>query len=590
MEAQAIQNLEAWFLSKGGWYHPNLRFEHTASTGLSLFAASDLPEASVVVEMPRELALSPFVCRKKVLSTFNSEKVREPDFELPADWIVLFHFLARSLGPTLEQQQGSSSFSSAAATSAQTTSGSSSSDGKHAELPLFTHQPYIHALPRTILTPTTYNESELSLLRATPLNGDAIERRAKYRKSLAEAMRWLREIVKAWEEEQGSGSNAEGDELMRQAKLLAEPEQEEAVFEEWVWAYAAYSSRAFPPVMVSSPEEQVPRSLVGPVLLPGMDIFNHARGVPVTWTYPFLPNFNSSKHSSSSTSAQPEVDNGETHRRRGVALELGYRVPAGEQVFNCYGGKSNEEFLCGYGFVLPEGADDQLTLVLGSDNESGSSKGGTKTERKGVDMHGIMADSDLETVQPTQSVSGSSTPNLALAAARPWGSKHYWRIVHPSSSEKGGAPAGLLMELRERLIKADIDEAIAAGEGHGAEPPGIQLSWLLRPHFATPPSPPEVTADSDERLEALRLDGEVLEALEGLLCAKRKAFKTVQKEVDAYGGVPRGVRAEVFEMVAIYRRGQATILEQAIEWTRAQMDTLVDMIDELEENMEQELT
>lgn len=237
MEAQAIHNLEEWFLSKGGWYHPNLRFEHTSSTGLSLFAASDLPEASVVVEMPRELALSPFVCRKKVLSTFNSEKVKEPEFELPADWIVLFHFLARSLGQKLEHP----SSSSAASTSAEAASSGSGKAGNYAELPLFTHRPYIHALPREILTPTTYNEAELSLLRATPLHGDAIERRSHYRKSLREAMRWLREIVAVWEEEGRSQRVDLTDELMRQAKSLAEPEQEEAVFEEWVWAYAAYS-------------------------------------------------------------------------------------------------------------------------------------------------------------------------------------------------------------------------------------------------------------------------------------------------------------------------------------------------------------
>lgn len=317
------------------------------------------------------------------------------------------------------------------------------------------------------------------------------------------------------------------------------------------------TSRAFPPVMVSSPDEQVPRSLVGPVLLPGMDIFNHARGVPVTWRYPFLPDTNSSKQPSSSTAVDSNIE--DAQRRRGVALELGYRVPAGEQVFNCYGGKSNEEFLCGYGFVLPEGADDQLTLVLGSGNDSSTNGGGgVKTERKGADMHGVMADSDLvDAGHPSASASGSNTPITALTASRPWGSKHYWRIVHPSSSEKGGAPAGLLVELRERLQKADCDEAAAAGEEDTSFPPRVQFSWLLRPHFATPPSPPTGDGEEqEERLDALRLDGEVLEALEGLLCAKRKAFKAVQKEVDAFGGAPRGVRPEVFQMVAIYRKGE----------------------------------
>jgi hypothetical protein len=46
--------------------------------------------------------------------------------------------------------------------------------------------------------------------------------------------------------------------------------------------------------------------------------------------------------------------------------------------------------------------------------------------------------------------------------------------------------------------------------------------------------------------------------------------------------------ADYFAPLPSLTPGQATILEPAIEWTRAQMDTLVDLIDELEDEMEED--
>lgn len=90
--------------------------------------------------------------------------------------------------------------------------------------------------------------------------------------------------------------------------------------------------------------------------------------------------------------------------------------------------------------------------------------------------------------------------------------------------------------------------------------------------------------DDARRLAALQVDGEVLETLEEMLCEKRKGFRAVQREIDGLGDFS-DVRESVRRAIGIYRRGQGAILDQAIQWTRAKMDELVDLIEDLEDRM-----
>lgn len=64
--------------------------------------------------------------------------------------------------------------------------------------------------------------------------------------------------------------------------------------------------------------------------------------------------------------------------------------------------------------------------------------------------------------------------------------------------------------------------------------------------------------------------------------------KEESSEGQGIGGVRKGIRQGVREMCEIYTQGQATILDQAVEWTRAQLEELVDLIDSLEEAEEEE--
>ena len=83
-----------------------------------------------------------------------------------------------------------------------------------------------------------------------------------------------------------------------------------------------------------------------PILIPGLDSFNHSRQAKVTWTWHAFP-------------------------REDITLTLHQRTSKGEQVFNSYGPKSNEDLLASYAFVNEGMEDDAVTLKLGGSGGSG---------------------------------------------------------------------------------------------------------------------------------------------------------------------------------------------------------------------------
>lgn len=457
---------------------------------------------------------------------------------------------------------------------------------------LVSHWPYIAMLPEDILTPMQFSAVEVQLLEGTPLHSDALERRQDKLASFLRSMVWLRERRAASDDLVAStaisaalgpiGHESLSDLLSHQYQWGADTIRFPA-FATWLWASTAYGSRSFPPKMVA--QRAQPRHLVAPVLLPGIDAFNHARGVPVTWTSPCCPTKEPAKPAipaSGEAGASIEFE---------AAITIHSGVKAGEQVFNCYGGKSNEEFLAGYGFVVPGGPDDTLTLVLGG-QVGPTSKQAPEPSGKSA-SHTDTADSSFS----------------ALTLRKPWGQRHYWTKPRDGISA-AAAPAGLLIELRERLISGGQND-----QGPSDSPP-IELSWLLKPHTATPSLPSTPTEGGVGRnedtgnqakvaetvtstlgkaalvarrkrrhqLEALHLDGEVLETLEELLCAKRKLFRSSQKTLESVLVEQNQaiIRPAVLRLVSVYREGQSMIFDQAVEWTRSKMDELVVLIEELE--------
>lgn len=187
------------------------------------------------------------------------------------------------------------------------------------------HFSYLELLPpqRELLTALYFTEEELDAFKGTNLYGARNDRFHDWRKEWTQC----REIVSKSKPEWGTQF-------------------------EWnlYLAAATYiSSRAFPSTVLSD-TPQLPRlddeTPSDPILLPGVDIANHARGQPVSWI----------------THTGPDT----TVPR--VAIVPHRPTLAGQEIFNNYGPKPNAELILGYGFTLPNNPDDTIILKVGGIN------------------------------------------------------------------------------------------------------------------------------------------------------------------------------------------------------------------------------
>lgn len=107
------------------------------------------------------------------------------------------------------------------------------------------------------------------------------------------------------------------------------------------------SSRAFPSSLLSATPTLAHSPSTEPILLPGVDIFNHARGQPVSW-------------STSSDSS--------------ISLVLRTATKAGQEIFNNYGAKPNSEFILGYGFSISDNPEDTIVLKVAGGAEQATKR------------------------------------------------------------------------------------------------------------------------------------------------------------------------------------------------------------------------
>ncbi|KAJ1942008.1 hypothetical protein GGF37_003296 [Kickxella alabastrina] len=156
-------------------------------------------------------------------------------------------------------------------------------------------KPYIDILPAEFHTPLQFNSVEMQLLRGTPVEFAVEERREKY---------------------------AAEHRLAVNAVAGKVPENI-LTFENYMWAASVVSSRSFPKALVQGYEQHTSSI---EVLLPLLDMLNHLPKRKVSWV----------------------STNG------GVEFVTGAVMEKGDQVFNNYGPKSNEELMVGYGFCVPE--------------------------------------------------------------------------------------------------------------------------------------------------------------------------------------------------------------------------------------------
>ncbi|ORX33849.1 putative cytoplasm protein [Kockovaella imperatae] len=293
-QLEAGQELLTWLRDAGGLVHPALELRMDEDTGLSAFTSREVGAAEQLISCPFDLAITIEVATGAICSIYGIQESELHEWNERmriVTYLVLHHV-----------HSGSSDWPEALG-----------------------HLKYVNSLPSAdlLLTPLHYSEPELELLQGTNMYG-AIEAQRALWKSESERI----------------------NEAVKDPRLT---------WDLYLLSATHYQSRAFPSRLlklattstyVNAIPEPSTEDESYPMLLPGVDIFNHARGQPVTWLSTSIP---------SAEGSCPSV----------VVLDRG-GIREGVQVFNNYGPKSNEEFLFSYGFVLDPNPDDTVTLKVSS--------------------------------------------------------------------------------------------------------------------------------------------------------------------------------------------------------------------------------
>lgn len=481
--------LQQWFTTEGVQLHPSLYLAEDPKTGLSFYTSSRLPKDTAVIKVPRKLCItshSAFLRIEQLLKVIDEYEGVDPKEEkLPkSDWILLYLVVCRlaleylSSHPGCEEEQ------------------------KLREV--LTHLPYVAHIPTTIETALHFSPSELNLLCQTPLRG-AADRRLN-----ATICDYASAIVQCpyppYESPTFAGflrntlepitlRNTQSDQYFTHTYHRG--------LELWRWAESAFTSRSFPARLIGLDDNET-----APILIPAYDTFNHARAHPVTWTH------------IAGTGGEGGM----------VEMTLNYETTeGGVQVWNNYGGKSNEEFLSGYGFVLDTTSEDTLALQLGGEGMLGKT--------------------------------------------------HYWRIPPAPSAlseqEKEGSGfkrakcpcPSLLEELGEKVLKGDT-------------PPTAEQEQL------------ELYGEVLETLEGLlltkrkafRVSNSRIRNLDINFVEHWPVHQPHEGWYREKYTRENGIRKHVWRMAMQYRKGQLELMNHAVDWTRSELGRVADALDAFDED------
>ncbi|KAG0700717.1 hypothetical protein DFH29DRAFT_607381 [Suillus ampliporus] len=186
------------------------------------------------------------------------------------------------------------------------------------------HIPYLKSLPPAdaLLTPLHFTPSEFEAFRGTNIYGATRDRQESWSAEWSQCQTFIYAVNPDW--------------------------VEKYTWDKYLIASTYLSSRAFPSTLLSrSPTLQTTPSSY-PILLPGVDTLNHSRGQPVSWC-----------------TSYPERNTEERDDLATISIVSHTTTHLGEEVFNNYGLKANDELILGYGFSLLQNPDDKITLQLG---------------------------------------------------------------------------------------------------------------------------------------------------------------------------------------------------------------------------------
>ncbi|KAF7301999.1 SET domain-containing protein [Mycena indigotica] len=283
----ALQN---WLTEHGGHFHLDAHFSEVPS-GALVIAAQDIAADETIASCPfdlvitRDLALDALSVLLGSDSRFSLEEW--PTRQLLSSYLA-FHAIVE----------------------------------ERSSFPVLAHHVYVDSLPdcSQLRTPLHFSPSELEDLRGSNLHGATIDRERDWRREWTQCRDTLVRFKREW--------------------------SEQFTWERYLTAATHISSRAFPSTLLSrAPSLSAPDS--EPMLLPGIDALNHARGTAVSWVSNYIGN-----------DAIPGPGSS-------ISLVLHDKTPAGAELFNNYGPKPNAELILGYGFSLPENPDDTIVLKIG---------------------------------------------------------------------------------------------------------------------------------------------------------------------------------------------------------------------------------
>ncbi|OAX44572.1 SET domain-containing protein [Rhizopogon vinicolor AM-OR11-026] len=186
------------------------------------------------------------------------------------------------------------------------------------------HTPYLKSLPPTdaLLTPLQFTPSELEAFRGTNIYGATHDRQESWNAEWNQCQTFIHAINSEW--------------------------ADKYTWDKYLIASTYLSTRAFPSTLLSRAPTLQTTSSSYPIMIPGVDILNHSRGQPVTWFKSY-----------------PDGSTDESDGLATVSIISHTTTRLGEEVFNNYGLKANDELILGYGFSLPQNPDDKITLQMG---------------------------------------------------------------------------------------------------------------------------------------------------------------------------------------------------------------------------------
>lgn len=288
-----VNSLLAWLKAHGGFVHPATTVQD-GETGLGVYATAPIAPNERLVSCPFDCAVTPGLARTAI-KAIAGQDVQLTHNNAPWDERML---IAAYVGLHWVYAE--------------------SGEGWPAALQ---HREYVLALPDfdELTTPLYYTAAERALLEGTNLAGAVGDREEEWRAELAS----IRAVL-------GEGMT----------------------WERYLAVQTFLSSRAFPSSLLSlegetrTVEKETASSTPShPVLLPGLDLLNHARNQPILWL-----------------SSKVKTESGDVPSISFVAPSA---IQPNSQVLNNYGAKSNEALLLGYGFVIPDNPDDTVVLRLG---------------------------------------------------------------------------------------------------------------------------------------------------------------------------------------------------------------------------------